>query len=76
MPRAFKYALTKGQTNENATRLLFDRILPYDITWRPYEDYRNIIPFAELTLYYDWIRNGLSKIIYLPERVLQQFGYV
>jgi hypothetical protein len=76
MPRACKYAGTKGQTNEKAAQLLFDRILPHDITWRPFEDYRDVIPFAEHALYSGWIRNGSRKIKYLPERALRQFGYV
>jgi hypothetical protein len=66
IPRACKYVLTKGQTNEKAARLLFDRILLHDITWRPYEDDRDVIPFAEHALYFGWIRNGPSKIRYLP----------
>jgi hypothetical protein len=76
MPRACEYVPTKGQTNKKAARLLFDRILPHDITWRPYEDYRDVISFSEHTLYSGWIRNGSSKIRYLPERVLCQFGYL
>jgi hypothetical protein len=71
-----KYAPTKGQKNEKAARLLYDRILPHDITWRPYVDYRDVIPFAEHALYSSWIRNGLSKIIYLPKRVMRQLWYV
>jgi hypothetical protein len=76
MPRACKYVPTKAQTNENVARLLFDRILPHDIIWRPCEDYRDIIPIADVALYSGWIRSGPIKIRYLPERVLRQFGYV
>jgi hypothetical protein len=46
------------------------------ITWRPYEDYRDIIPFANVALYFGWIRSGPIKMRYLPERVLRQFGFV
>jgi hypothetical protein len=36
LPRASKCEPIKGQTNEAAVRLLMDRVLPHDITWRPY----------------------------------------
>jgi hypothetical protein len=61
MPRACKYTPTKGQTNEKAARLLFDLILPHDITWRPYEDNRDVIPLDDVALYSGWIRSGATK---------------
>jgi hypothetical protein len=70
MPRACKYEPTKGQTNDKVARLLFDRILPHDITWRPYEDNRDVIPLDDVALYSAWIRSGATKGRYLPERVL------
>ncbi|MCI83911.1 hypothetical protein A2U01_0105187, partial [Trifolium medium] len=38
-----------------AMRLLMDRVLPHDITWRCYEDHRDICPFEDIALYSGWI---------------------
>ncbi|MCI57933.1 serine/threonine-protein phosphatase 7 long form-like protein, partial [Trifolium medium] len=55
---------------------MMDRLLSHDITWTPYEDHRDVCPFDNIALYSGWIRCGPTRIRYLPERVLQQFGYV
>ncbi|MCI25648.1 serine/threonine-protein phosphatase 7 long form-like protein, partial [Trifolium medium] len=57
-------------------RKMMDRLLPHDIAWTPYEDHWDVCPFKDIALYSGLIRFGPSRVRYLPERVLRQFGYV
>ncbi|XP_045798015.1 protein MAINTENANCE OF MERISTEMS-like [Trifolium pratense] len=75
-PQATKYDPTKGQSIHMSMEKMMDRLLPYDITWTPYKDHRDVCPFEDIALYSGWIRCGPIKVRYLPELVLQQFGYV
>jgi hypothetical protein len=73
MPRACKYEPTKGKTNQMANAE-GDRSVAS--ARRQIKVHRHICLFEETKLYSDLIRWGPTKVGYLPERVLQQFGYV
>ncbi|CAJ2672539.1 unnamed protein product [Trifolium pratense] len=60
-PRATKYDPTKGQSSQMAMRKMMDQLLPHDITWTPYKDHRDVCPFKDITLYFDWIGCGPIK---------------
>ncbi|MCI65354.1 serine/threonine-protein phosphatase 7 long form-like protein, partial [Trifolium medium] len=55
-------------------RKMMGRLLPHDTTRTPNEDHRDVCPFEDIALYFDWIRCGTIRVRYLPERVLRQFG--
>ncbi|MCI66270.1 serine/threonine-protein phosphatase 7 long form-like protein, partial [Trifolium medium] len=48
-----------------------------EVTWRPYEDHRQMRSFEDISWYTGWIMCGTVMICpYLTERVLRQYGHV
>jgi len=50
-PVAAKWALHKGHGEGVTYRSLLDKVGFYDVTWRPYEEHREIQDFEEIFWY-------------------------
>src|SRR4051812_32379891 len=77
MPRATRYALQRGNDAVGPYRLYLDRTMHDDVTWRPFADYTQVVPFDGIPLYSSWLACGTGIMVrYLPERCMRQFGFV
>src|SRR4051812_25804524 len=77
MPRAARYALQRGNDAVGPYRLYMDRTMHDDVTWRPFVNYAQIVPFDGIALYSGWLACGTGIMVrYLPEQCMRQFGFV
>ncbi|XP_058764066.1 protein MAINTENANCE OF MERISTEMS-like [Vicia villosa] len=77
MPRAARYVLQRGNNAVGPYRGYLDRTMHDDVTWRPFSDYTQVVPFDGISLYSGWLACGTSIMVrYLPERCMRQFGFV
>ncbi|MCI44224.1 serine/threonine-protein phosphatase 7 long form-like protein, partial [Trifolium medium] len=74
-PAANKYIPKKGVTSISTYRSALDSTLGFDITWAPYGQHKDALPLEDVCFYSGWLRCGHFIALYLPERVLRQFGY-
>src|SRR3954471_13638934 len=58
MPRAARYVLQWGNNAVEPYRGYLDRTMHDDITWRPFSDYTQIVPFDGISLYSGWLACG------------------
>src|SRR4051812_23280879 len=48
-----------------------------DVTWRPFADYAQVVPFDGVAIYSGWLACGTGIMVrYLLERCMRQFGFV
>ncbi|XP_058734877.1 protein MAIN-LIKE 1-like [Vicia villosa] len=67
MPRAARYVLQRGNNVVGPYRGYLDRTVHDDITWRPFSDYTQIVPFEGISLYSGWLACGTTIMVrYLP----------
>ncbi|WJX83874.1 hypothetical protein P8452_66500 [Trifolium repens] len=76
MPAANRYSPKGVDKSVRARRVSLDRLLGCDIHWAPYAAHRATRPLDEVCFYSGWLRCGGKTAMYLPERVLRQFGQV
>ena len=58
-------------------RSLPDKVGFDDVTWRLYEEHREIQDFEEIFWYSGWIMCGIDKVYrHFPRRVRRQYKYV
>ncbi|KAK2437092.1 hypothetical protein QL285_022022 [Trifolium repens] len=76
MPAANRNSPRGGDKSVSARRVLLDRMLGCDIHCAPYDAHMATRPLDEVYFYFGWLRCGGKMVMYLPERVLMQFGHV
>ncbi|XP_058775298.1 uncharacterized protein LOC131649556 [Vicia villosa] len=53
-----------------------DKMAAEDIRYDCYADHRDTVPWDEIALYFGWMAcSWTNNVCYLPEHVMQQFGY-
>ncbi|WJX72719.1 hypothetical protein P8452_56565 [Trifolium repens] len=76
MPSANRYSPRGGDKSVRARRVSLDLLLGCDIHWAPYATHRPTRSLDEVCFYSGWLKCGGKVAMYLPERVLRQFGHM
>ena len=78
MPRIKKWIAQQSHENSEYTyRMFLERVTVEHVISKPYKsDHRQFRPFAEVSFYSGYLRYGIWRRPYLPDRVLRQFGYI
>ncbi|XP_058772470.1 uncharacterized protein LOC131646457 [Vicia villosa] len=77
MPRTARYVLQRGKNAVGPYRVYQDRTVHDDIRWTPFTDYRHVVPFDRIALYFGWLACGTNTMVrYMPKRCMRQFARV